>query len=79
MEQEGIETFMKAEVIEETGFSARRNIVVRGCSLYLFVGRRFCIVGVTLQGLLPLGLLYATRSCRLGVAVTRTHVCDPPA
>ena len=53
VEQEALDTFMKTEAIGEPGFSARRNIVIRGCALHQLVGRNFCIGGVTLQGLSP--------------------------
>jgi MOSC domain-containing protein YiiM len=53
VEQEALDTFMKTAAIGEPGFSARRNIVIRGCALHQLVGRNFCIGGVMLQGLSP--------------------------
>lgn len=41
VEQETLNTFMKTETIGEPGFSAQRNIVIRGCSLHQLGG--FCI------------------------------------
>jgi MOSC domain-containing protein YiiM len=51
VEQEALDTLHRPEATEEAGASARRNIVVRGCTLQQFVGRRFCIGHVTLYGL----------------------------
>jgi MOSC domain-containing protein YiiM len=51
VEQEAIQYLREGKSLAEPGASARRNIVVQGCSLKELVGRTFCIGEVTLQGL----------------------------
>jgi len=51
VEQEALDTLRRPGAAEETGASARRNIVVRGYALQQLVGQRFCIGHVTLYGL----------------------------
>lgn len=53
VEEEAIDALQKANPAIDAGASARRNIVVRGCTLRQLVGRTFCIGGVTLYGLAP--------------------------
>ena len=53
IEEEAIDALRKANPEIDPGASARRNIVVRGCALRLFVGRLFSIGDVTLRGLAP--------------------------
>jgi MOSC domain-containing protein YiiM len=51
VEQEAIQHIREEQSQAGPGASARRNIVVQGCSLKELVGRTFCIGEVTLQGL----------------------------
>jgi MOSC domain-containing protein YiiM len=51
VEQEAIEHLREEHAYTDPGPSARRNIVVDGCSLKEFAGRTFCIGEVTLQGI----------------------------
>ena len=51
VEQEAIVDLRKVESQGDPGASARRNIVVHGCSLKELAGRTFRIGEVTLQGL----------------------------
>jgi len=53
IEEETIEAMKRQEPPVEVGDSARRNIVVRNCSLALLIGRTFRIGDVTLRGLTP--------------------------
>ncbi len=53
VEEETIDALRKANPGLDAGASARRNIVVRGCTLRQLVGRTFCIGEVTLCGLAP--------------------------
>jgi len=53
IEEETIESMKQQEPAVDSGDSARRNIVVRGCSLAQLVGRTFRIGTVTLRGLAP--------------------------
>ena len=51
VEQEAIERLREEHAYTDPGPSARRNIVVDGCSLNELAGRTFCIGEVTLQGI----------------------------
>lgn len=51
VEQEAIQHIIEKQSQAGPGASARRNIVVQGCSLKELVGHTFCIGEVTLQGL----------------------------
>jgi hypothetical protein len=53
IEEETIESMKKQEPPVDSGDSARRNIVVRNCSLSQLVGHTFRIGNVTLSGLMP--------------------------
>lgn len=53
IEEETIESMKKQEPPVDSGDSARRNIVVRNCSLSQLAGRTFRIGNVTLCGLSP--------------------------
>jgi hypothetical protein len=53
IEEETIESMKKQEPPIDSGDSARRNIVVRGCSLTQLAGHTFRIGNVTLRGLAP--------------------------
>lgn len=53
VEQEALDTLVRAETTEDPGASARRNIVIRGYALHRLVGRRFCLGNVTLYGMAP--------------------------
>ena len=53
IEEETIEAMKRQEPPVESGESARRNIVVRNCSLTQLVGHTFLIGDVTLCGLAP--------------------------
>ena len=50
VEQEALDALLEPGATAEAEASARRNIVVRGCTLHHLVGRRFCIGAVTLYG-----------------------------
>lgn len=52
-EEGTIESMKRWEPPVDSGDSARRNIVVRGCSLTQLAGRTFRIGNVTLRGLAP--------------------------
>ena len=51
VEQEAIEHLREEQADTDRGPSARRNIVVHGCSLNALAGRTFCLGEVTLQGI----------------------------
>ena len=51
VEQEAIQSLRREKSPSDPGVSARRNIVVHGCSLQELVGRTFRIGEVTLKGL----------------------------
>jgi MOSC domain-containing protein YiiM len=51
VEQEAIQSLRREKSPADPGASARRNIVVHGCSLQELVGRTFRIGEVTLRGL----------------------------
>jgi hypothetical protein len=53
IEEETIESMKKQEPPVDSGDSARRNIVVRNCSLSQLAGHTFRIGNVTLRGLMP--------------------------
>lgn len=53
IEEETIEAMKKSDQPTGIGDSARRNIVVRGCSLTQLAGHTFRIGNVTLRGLAP--------------------------
>jgi hypothetical protein len=53
IEEETIQAMNKQEHAVDIGDSARRNIVVRNCSLAQFAGRTFRIGNVNLRGLAP--------------------------
>ena len=53
IEEETIESMKKQEPPVDSGDSARRNIVVRDCTLTQLAGRTFRIGNVTLRGLAP--------------------------
>jgi len=53
VEQEAVEAMHQQNPLADLGASARRNIVVRDCSLAQLVGRTFRIGNVTLRGLTP--------------------------
>jgi MOSC domain-containing protein YiiM len=53
IEEETIETMKQQEPLIDSGDSARRNIVVRNCSLAQLIGHTFRIGDVTLRGLVP--------------------------
>ena len=53
IEEETIEAMKKQEPPVDSGDSARRNIVVRNCSLAQLIGQTFRIGNVTLCGLAP--------------------------
>ena len=53
IEEETIEAMKRQDPPVESGDCARRNIVVRNCSLVKLVGRTFRIGNVTLRGLAP--------------------------
>lgn len=53
VEEEALDTLRKAHSEIDPGASARRNIVVRGCSLRQLEGHTFCIGEVTLRSLAP--------------------------
>jgi MOSC domain-containing protein YiiM len=50
VEQEALQRLRERKVLTEPGDSARRNIVVQGCSLKELAGRTFRIGEVSLQG-----------------------------
>jgi MOSC domain-containing protein YiiM len=51
VEQEAIQSLREVKSPDDPGASARRNVVVQGCSLQELAGRTFRIGGVTLRGL----------------------------
>ena len=53
IEEETIESMKKQEPPVDSGDSARRNIVVRNCSLSQLAGHTFRIGNATLRGLMP--------------------------
>lgn len=53
VEQEALEVLKSAEPQTDSGDTARRNMVIRGCSLEQLIGRRFRIGDVVLRGLAP--------------------------
>lgn len=53
VEQEALEALKSEEPQADTGDTARRNIVMRGCSLQPLIGRTFCIGAVILRGIAP--------------------------
>jgi hypothetical protein len=53
IEEETIEAMKRQEPPIDSGDSARRNIVVRNCSLTQLIGHAFRIGDVTLRGLVP--------------------------
>lgn len=51
VEQEALEALKSEEPQTDSGDTARRNMVIRGCSLEHLIGRRFRIGDVVLRGL----------------------------
>jgi MOSC domain-containing protein YiiM len=53
VEQEALEALKSEEPQTDSGDTARRNMVIRGCSLEQLIGRTFRIGDVVLRGLAP--------------------------
>jgi MOSC domain-containing protein YiiM len=68
VEQEALEAIWNRQPSPEPGRSARRNIVIQGCSLAALVGHHFRIGEVTLSGLARHDACYSQE-------ITQADVC----
>ena len=73
MEEETIEAMKKSNPPAGIGDSARRNIVVRGCSLIQLAGHTFRIGNVTLRGLLPRNSNVSSESAQQAASLESTE------